>query len=295
MRIQRADHLGWCFGVRDAVRDARDAATRGPVTILGDLVHNPAVVESLRRDGVLTRHDPADVSTRRVLITAHGASRARMGQLRELGLEVQETTCPLVHKAHAALDALVARGLHPVIVGQRNHVEVRGMAEDHPGCDVILTEEDVDGLESRAGFGVVSQTTQPLGWVLRLVGRMRARFPGSEVVYRDTVCQPTKDRQEAAERLAAASTVVVVVGGRHSHNTRRLAETCRGGCSRVHHVENATELDPGWFGEGDRVGLTAGTSTPDEEIEAVEGWLRARAVALEGDGSRAREGAGATV
>jgi len=277
MTIQRASHLGWCFGVRDAVRDARDAATQGPVTILGDLVHNPAVVESLRHDGILTRHDPSDISTRRVLITAHGASRTRMGQLRNLGLDVQETTCPLVHKAHAALDAMVARGLHPVIVGQRNHVEVCGMAEDHPGCDVVLTEEDVDRMPARERFGVVSQTTQPLAWVLRLVARMRARFPASEVVYRDTVCQPTKDRQEAAERLARESTVVVVVGGRHSHNTRRLAETCRGLCPRVHHVENATELDPGWFGHGDRVGLTAGTSTPDEEIEAVEAWLRARA------------------
>lgn len=277
MTLQRASHLGWCFGVRDAVRDARAAATQGPVTILGDLVHNPAVVESLRHDGILTRHDPSDISTRRVLITAHGASRTRMGQLRNLGLDVQETTCPLVHKAHAALDAMVARGLHPVIVGQRNHVEVCGMAEDHPGCDVVLTEEDVDRMPARERFGVVSQTTQPLAWVLRLVARMRARFPASEVVYRDTVCQPTKDRQEAAERLARESTVVVVVGGRHSHNTRRLAETCRGLCPRVHHVENATELDPGWFWHGDRVGLTAGTSTPDEEIEAVEAWLRARA------------------
>ena len=274
MKIHRASHLGWCFGVRDAVRDARRAASQEPVTVLGDLVHNPAVVESLRRDGVLTLHDPADIATRRVLVTAHGASRVSLGRLRSMGLEVQETTCPLVRKAHAALDDLVARGFHPVIVGQRGHVEVRGMAEDHPGCDIVLTEEDVDRLEGRERFGIVSQTTQPVGRLHALADRIRGRFPGAEVVVRDTVCQPTKDRQSAAEALARTSTVVVVVGGRRSNNTRQLADTCRAWCPRVHQVEGARELEAAWFGEEDVVGVTAGTSTPDEVIGEVETWLR---------------------
>ena len=285
MKILRASHLGWCFGVRDAVRDARLAAAAGPVTMLGELVHNPAVVESLRLAGVVVRHDPAEVQTRRVLVTAHGASRARLGELRRLGHEVQETTCPLVRRAHASLDELVAMGFHPVIIGQRDHVEVRGMAEDHPGCDVVLTEEDVDRMEARPRMGVVSQTTQPVARVRGLVGRIRGRFPGSEVEFRDTVCQPTKDRQEAAEELARESTVVVVVGGRGSNNTLRLVETCKGGCGRVHHVEGAWELERGWFREGDTVGLTAGTSTPDSEIEGVESVLRGWAGAGQGDGT----------
>lgn len=273
MKILRASHLGWCFGVRDAVRDARLAAAAGPVTMLGELVHNPAVVESLRLAGVVVRHDPAEVQTRRVLVTAHGVSRARLGELRRLGHEVQETTCPLVHRAHASLDDLVSKGFHPVIIGQRDHVEVRGMAEDHPGCDVVLTEEDVDQMVPRTRFGVVSQTTQPVTRVRGLVARIRGRFRGSEVEFRDTVCQPTKDRQLAAEDLARGCTVVVVVGGRGSNNTLRLVETCKGGCRRVHHVEGAGELERAWFREGDTVGVTAGTSTPDWEIEAVEGVL----------------------
>jgi 4-hydroxy-3-methylbut-2-enyl diphosphate reductase len=274
MKLHRASHLGWCFGVRDAVRDAKLAATSGPVTILGELVHNPAVIEDLRQRGILTRHDPTDVTTQRVLITAHGASRRRMNALRELGLEVTETTCPLVHKAHAALDSLVRRGCHPVIIGQRNHVEVRGLAEDHPECDVVLSEAEIDALTPRPVFGVVSQTTQPIARVRELVQYLRTRFPDSLVHFRDTVCQPTKDRQQAAEDLAAVSTVVVVVGGRHSNNTRQLAATCGRFCARVHHVESAGELCPDWFNDEDRVGLTAGTSTPDDAIEAVETRLR---------------------
>lgn len=279
MKLHRASHLGWCFGVRDAVRDAQLAATSGPVTILGELVHNPAVIEDLRQRGILTRHDPADLTTQRVLITAHGASRHRINSLRELGLEVTETTCPLVHKAHAALDSLVRRGCHPVIIGQRNHVEVRGLAEDHPGCDIVLTEAEIDALPPRPIFGVVSQTTQPIARVRELLQHLKARFPEAEVHFRDTVCQPTKDRQQAAEDLAAACTVVVVVGGRHSNNTRQLAATCGKFCARVHHVESAEEISPDWFNAEDQVGLTAGTSTPDNVIESVEARLREIAAA----------------
>lgn len=273
MKLHRASHLGWCFGVRDAVRDAQHAAASGPVTILGELVHNPAVIESLRQNGVLTRHDPSDVTTERVLITAHGASRQRIQALKELGLQVSETTCPLVHRAHAALDSLVHQGCHPVIIGQRNHVEVRGLSEDHPGCDVVLSEADIDSMTHRPRFGVVSQTTQPIARVRELVQHLRTRFPDSEVRFRDTVCQPTKDRQRAAEELSAGSTVVVVVGGRHSNNTRQLVSTCQRFCARVHHVESADEIVPSWFNSEDIVGLTAGTSTPDDAIEAVEARL----------------------
>lgn len=279
MNIHRASHLGWCFGVRDALELARTEAASGPVTSLGELVHNPAVLEELRQHGVLTRHDPADIPTQRVLITAHGASRRRLADLNDRGFQVTETTCPLVHRAHAALDGLVRQGCHPVIIGQSGHVEVRGLAEDHPGCDIILSEDEVDALRERPLFGVVSQTTQPIARVHGLVARLRARFPASEVRFRDTVCQPTKDRQEAAVELARECDVVVVVGGPHSNNTRELVATCLAHCPRVHHVQGPAELSPAWFHTGDRIGLTAGTSTPDGMINAVETWLRQLAAA----------------
>ncbi len=287
MKIQRASHLGWCFGVRDAIQLAKSEASRGPVTALGELVHNPAVLEDLRRHGVLTRHDDRDIATQRVLVTAHGASRRRLDQLARLGLQVTEATCPLVHRAHAALDALVRDGFHPVIVGQRHHVEVRGLAEDHPHCDVVLTDSDIDALPPRPRFGVVSQTTQPAERVRTLVDRLRARFPATEVVCRDTVCQPTKDRQAAAAALARQCDVVVVVGGPHSNNTRELVATCSRHCPRVHHVQSPADLSPDWFSPDDRVGLTAGTSTPDETIDGVEDWLRRAAEHHPGQGSDA--------
>jgi len=263
-----------CFGVRDAIGLAQDRASAGPVTVLGDLVHNETVLTDLRNQGVLIRQDASDIPTREVLITAHGASDRRIEGLRRLGLTVTEATCPLVHRAHQALKKLVAAGYHPLVVGQAGHVEVRGLTEDHPGCEVILSEAEVDRLPERPRYGVVSRTTQPVTRVRELVQRLRDRFPGSEIRWIDTVCQPTKDRQEAAEALAGRCDVVLVIGGAHSNNTRRLVDTCRNRCERVHWLQTAEDLDPAWVRETDTVGITAGTSTPDTVIDAVESALR---------------------
>ena len=274
MNILKAEAMGMWYGVRAAIELARDRAAAGPVTVLGDLVHNETVLADLRARGVLIRQDAADIPTREVMITAHGASDHRKEALRQSGLTVIEATCPLVHRAHRALKNLVDAGCHPVVIGQAGHVEVRGLAEDHPGCDVVLTEEEIDRLPERPRYGVVSQTTQPVVRVKELVERLRWRFPGSEVRWIDTVCQPTKDRQTAAEDLAGRCDVVLVVGGRHSNNTRRLVETCRARCPRVHWLQTADDLDPSWVRDTDTVGITAGTSTPDGVIDALEEALQ---------------------
>ena len=273
MKILRAVELGMCFGVRDAITLAQRHAAVGPITILGELVHNETVLADLRRRGVLIRHDPADAPTRQVMITAHGASDQRLNEIRALGLQVIEATCPLVHRAHQALAGLVSEGFHPVVIGQRGHVEVRGLTEDYPGCDVILSETELEAVRVRPRFGVVSQTTQPVARVRELVGALRTRFPASEVRWIDTVCRPTKDRQAAAEDLALKCDVVVVIGGAQSNNTRELTTTCRRYCPRVHQVQSAAELRSDWFQVEDTVGLTAGTSTPDELIESIHTTL----------------------
>lgn len=187
---------------------------------------------------------------------------------------VLEATCPLVHVAHRAVHGLVRDGYHPVIIGKRGHVEVRGLTEDLDDFDIVLSEEDVEALRPRARFGVAAQTTQPIERVRHLCNLIRARFPESEVKFVDTVCQPTKLRQNAATDLARRVDVVIVIGGAHSNNTRELAETCRKQCARVHQVETAADIHAEWFGNCETVGVTAGTSTPDDVIRAVEARLR---------------------
>lgn len=263
-----------CFGVRDAIELALDVAARQPLTILGELVHNETVLDELRARSIQLRNEPGEVGTQTVMITAHGASEKRVSVVRGRGLSVLEATCPLVHAAHRAVAKLARDGFHPVIIGKRDHVEVRGLTEDLAEFDVVLTEDDVLQLQERQRFGVAAQTTQRIEHVRHLVALIRKRFPDAEVRFVDTVCQPTKLRQHAAVELAARCDVVVVIGGAHSNNTRELVASCGRHCARVHHVQKAEELRPEWFAAADTVGITAGTSTPDSLIAEVETWLQ---------------------
>lgn len=274
MKIIRAEHLGMCFGVRDAIALALETANHEPLTILGDLVHNETILAELRARGIQITQRPDNVPTRTVMVTAHGTSQQTLNQTRARGLNVLEATCPLVHVAHRSLAKLVASGAHPIIIGKRDHVEVRGMTDDLAEFDVVLSHEDVLKLCAHACFGVIAQTTQPIERVRELVQLIRQRFPQSDVRFVDTVCQPTKQRQHAAVELAQSSDVVVVIGGAHSNNTRELVATCSRHCQRVHHVQTANDLRAEWFSETDTVGITAGTSTPDNMIAAVELRLR---------------------
>ena len=209
------------------------------------------------------------------MVTAHGASERTLAGTRALNLDVVEATCPLVHAAHQAVATLRRNGYHPVIIGQRGHVEVRGLTEDLDDFDVVLDEKDVLALAEHPRIGIAAQTTQPIDKVRHLVALIRRRFPQSDVRFIDTVCQPTKQRQDAAVALARQSDVVIVVGGASSNNTRELVNTCSRHCSRVHHIQTETDLDPDWFLTARTVGITAGTSTPDEIVDRVEEWIRA--------------------
>jgi len=268
-----------CFGVRDAIALALQEATNQPLTVLGDLVHNETVLARLRSEGVQFQNDAGSVATARVMITAHGASNRKLAETRHRGLQVIEATCPLVHLAHRSLSTLVSDGFHPIIIGKRDHVEVRGMTEDLARFDVVLDESEVANLKERERFGVMAQTTQPIEKVRRLVQALRERFPKSEVRFMDTVCQPTKQRQHAAAELAKQCDVVVVIGGTHSNNTHELIKTCSQFCERAHHVQTADDLLPNWFNADDTVGITAGTSTPDSIISGIEQRLREFATA----------------
>jgi 4-hydroxy-3-methylbut-2-enyl diphosphate reductase len=277
VKIVRAQHLGMCFGVRDAIDLALERAGAGPLTVLGDLVHNSTVLARLQAKGIAIARDVADVKTLTVMVTAHGASERALDRTRTRGLEVVEATCPLVRVAHRAIKALLRDGYHPVIIGKRDHVEVRGLTEDLDAFDVVLAESDVLKLEPHPRIGIAAQTTQPLERVQRIVDLIRARFPDSDVLFFDTVCQPTKLRQNAAVELARQSDVVIVAGGADSNNTRELVRTCGRYCSRVHHVQTESDLRREWFRADDMVGITAGTSTPDEVIDRIEDHIRALA------------------
>ncbi len=270
MKIVLAEHFGMCFGVRDAIAQAVDLAEQGPLTILGELVHNPIVRERLRAQGVAEGSlDQSGATSGPVMITAHGASDAKRAAWREHGFQVVDGTCPLVRHAHDQLKRLVAAGYFPVVIGKVGHVEVRGLTEDFPEARVVDLPSDILKLPQRDRYGVISQTTQSIDRVRALVAEIERLHPTSEVRYVDTVCKPTKDRQSALRQLIDVAEVIVVVGGRESNNTRQLVETCRAADRRAFHIERPDELRSEWFDGISVVGLTAGTSTLRETIDAV--------------------------
>src|SRR5438477_11038418 len=268
MKVIVAEHFGICFGVRDAIAQAHALAREGSLTILGELVHNPIVREQLRAQGV-QEQSSADAVTRRVMITAHGTSDKQREALNKRGLEVGDGTCPLVRYAHDQLKRLVRAGYFPVVIGLADHVEVRGLVGDFVDAYVINEIADIRKLPPRRRYGIVSQTTQPIDRVRALVAEIARAHPNAKIRFADTVCKPTKDRQLALKKLIAAVEVIVVVGGRQSNNTRQLVETCRAAGKRALHIERPEELQSEWFRGVGVVGLTGGTSTLPETVEAV--------------------------
>lgn len=270
MKIIVAEHFGICFGVRDAIARAEEFTRQAPITILGELVHNPIVRERLRAQGAVEGSlDVMQVKSSRVMITAHGASNAQREKWRVAGFEMVDGTCPLVRYAHEQLKGLVAAGYFPVVIGKPGHVEVRGLTEDFPGAIVVETSQDVVKVPRRGRYGVISQTTQPIEHVRALVREIARRNPGAEVRFINTVCKPTKDRQTALRKLIATADAIVVVGGRGSNNTRQLVMTCRAAGRRAIHIERPEELVPTDFADVKIVGLTGGTSTLRETVAAV--------------------------
>ena len=208
-------------------------------------------------------------ATSQVMITAHGASDATREAWRNSGFAVADGTCPLVKHAHEQLRLLVSLGYFPIVIGRPDHVEVIGLTGDFPGAYVLEGEAGLSHLPYHERYGVISQTTQLLEKVHRLVETIRRLRPESEVRFTDTVCQPTKNRQNALRKLIAECDTIVVVGGRNSNNTLQLAAASTAAGCTVFHITTPDELDAEWFLNAHVVGLTAGTSTLKETVTAV--------------------------
>lgn len=269
MRVEVARFAGVCYGVERALKLAEEAAASGSeVHTLGPLIHNPQAVSALREQGVEVASTLDDAPRGTLVIRSHGVDPAIIDEARDKGLDVIDATCPHVSKAHEAAEELKRGGYTVVIVGEADHPEVEGIMA-HAGGNVLVVSaasELPDRLASRR-VGIVVQTTQSLSRLNEVVAAIMQR--ASEVRVFNTICSATGKRQQSAGELAENVDVMVVVGGHNSGNTTRLAEICLAVNPRVHHVETADELDPTWFQGAGSVGVTAGASTPDEQMQGV--------------------------
>jgi 4-hydroxy-3-methylbut-2-enyl diphosphate reductase len=203
------------------------------------------------------------------MITAHGAPQSLRERAEKHGYRVIDASCPLVLRVHKAVSELVGAGYHPVVIGQAEHVEVKGIVGDLKDYTAIRDSSEIRKLAGKKKIGIVSQTTQQIDFVRKLVDEIRQTYPDADVQFRDTVCRPTKDRQVAVRDLAKEVDLMIVVGGYNSSNTKKLKLVCDELGVKAFHIERASELRPEMFEGHEHVGITAGTSTPSEVIEEV--------------------------
>jgi 4-hydroxy-3-methylbut-2-enyl diphosphate reductase len=275
MEVILADKAGFCFGVQRAINTAFKAAGTGRVYCLGPLIHNPQEVERLRQAGVETVGDFASLGPGdSLIIRSHGVPPSVLAQAKEKGLNVIDLTCPFVAKAQQHAESLQREGYQVVVVGEKKHPEVQSIL-GYAGETAVVVEApgEVEEVRLEKRLGVVAQTTQSYGNFSEIVLRL-LRLSKELKVY-NTICSSTKERQDAARILASRVDVMIVVGGRNSANTSRLVSLCREEKKPVYHVEVVDEIRSEWFKGAERVGVTAGASTPSWVIEAVLKRLRA--------------------
>lgn len=274
MKVSLANALGTCFGVKDAINLAMDPEFKASLTIVGQLVHNTQVNESLKKNEVslVNGIDEIDnIKTKMVMITAHGASDSVKLKLQEKGFIVYDASCPLVMRVHKVIKSMVKDNYFPVVIGQEDHVEVKGIVGDLSEYLVINNEQDFDKLRKigKRKIGIVSQTTQQMEKVESMVAKIRAMDCIDEVEFVNTICQPTRDRQVAVRDLADQVDLMIVVGGYNSSNTKKLVQVCEEKGIEAHHIESPSQLNRDWFISKEHVGITAGTSTPEYVIKEV--------------------------
>ncbi len=275
MDVTIARHAGFCFGVQRAIDMAFKALdeTKGPIFSLGPIIHNPQVVGKMQEMGLKVVSDIREIGVGTVIFRSHGVNAEERDEAAKRNLTVVDATCPFVEKAHEYARKLDTEGYQIIVVGDPNHPEVLSILSYTRGRGVAVPSlEILEGVTLSQRVGVVSQTTQSFETFQSVITEIIRR--SRQVLIFNTICDATKIRQEESIRLAGESDCMVVIGGRNSANTRRLTELCSQVQPRTYHIETVDELKEKSFEGVEKVGVTAGASTPQWLIEPVVGYLK---------------------
>jgi len=276
MEIILAKSAGFCFGVRRAVNEVYAQIEKGemlPIYTYGPIIHNEEVVNDLKQKGVgiiQSAEELEALSEGTVIIRSHGVGRAVEEKIKNRGLRLIDMTCPFVKKIHRIADEQSRAGKTILIVGNKNHPEVQGIMG---WCNIpALTVEDASELENLpkdelASLCVVSQTTFSNKKFKNIVDLIQKK--GYNVYCVNTICNATRERQDEAAQIASQVDGMLVIGSSNSSNTQKLFEICKKECNRTHYIQTAEDLDQQWFLAAEKVGVTAGASTPNNIIEEV--------------------------
>jgi 4-hydroxy-3-methylbut-2-enyl diphosphate reductase len=268
VKIIRADHAGFCFGVKRAVELARSATEHSDkIQTLGELIHNPEVLEELSSKGIQAISAISQIQEGVVIIRAHGISQKKLAELQKKKIKIINASCPFVQKIHLEVSQFISQKIPVLILGRKNHPEMRAIIEDFPEVEVVqkISPQKLKKFQNQS-IGVLAQTTENPANFAKLISVLEKI--GAKIIPKNTICGATLERQKAAQILAEKVEAVVVIGGRKSNNTKKLFELA----SKIRPtfwIENETEIQAKDFTKFKKVGVTAGASTPENTIERV--------------------------
>ena len=281
MEVRLAKTAGFCFGVKRAVEtvyEQVEACKNEKIYTYGPIIHNDEVIKDLKSRGVevlRTEEELEKLEKGVVIIRSHGVPKRIYHILEERGIRCVDATCPFVKKIHKIVEKESRDGKQIVIIGDEKHPEVqgiRGWSENEVA--IVKTEEEAEALSFPEGIGVcvVSQTTFNYNKFKYLVEIISKKSYDINVL--NTICNATKERQTEAERIAKEADVMIVIGDKHSSNTQKLFEICHSACENTYYIQTLDDLDMNQLKSVQRVGITAGASTPNNIIEEVQSNVR---------------------
>lgn len=268
-KIKIAKSSGFCFGVKRAIELAEKVAEKnGKVYTFGPLIHNPQEVKRLAAEGIKVVEDYSKIKTGIIVLRTHGIEQEIHEKLsKRKNIKVIDATCPFVKRAQEIVKKLSGISDQIVIVGEKTHPEVIALVSYGKGrCVVVEDKKDVKKIKKTPVIHIVSQTTQSpkqFASIVELIAKI------SKVKIYNTICRATFDRQGSAEKLAKLVDIMIVIGGKNSGNTRRLYQICSQKV-KTYHIENVEEIKKSWFNSSNKVGITAGASTPNWIIENIK-------------------------
>jgi len=271
MKIILAPKTGFCFGVRRAFNMSLQALNNKPrpCQVLGPLVHNEYVVAELKNKGIRLVNSLNKLKAGTVIISAHGEDPKIIEKIGKIGLEMVDTTCPLVKKVQNLAKILRNKGCQVIIIGDRHHKEVKSIQATIGGIGIII-ESGKDPIKLKAKkklLAVIAQTTQNPESVKKIIRKLKNKF--KKVKFYNTLCPTVQNYQKEVKKLASKVDLLLIIGSKTSANTKRLVEIVRASRKSVYHIENAGQLEKRWFSNAKKVGVATGTSVPDWSTDEI--------------------------
>ncbi|MCK4336759.1 MAG: 4-hydroxy-3-methylbut-2-enyl diphosphate reductase [Candidatus Aminicenantes bacterium] len=268
MEIKIAKDCGLCYGVKRALRMARDTRkhTTGKVVTLGALIHNPQVISDLEKQAIFSIQSPDDTESGTVIIRSHGISPEIYERLKKKNIKIVDATCPIVQKIQQRVNNLTKEGEEIIIVGNKKHPESIGLIGYSRGKGIIIeSEEQAKKLPKRTKRAVLAQSTQDPFLFERIVAALKKRT--GELKIFNTICQSTQTQQKATSELAEEVDILFIIGGKNSSNTNKLYQVSKRILPNTYFIEKAEQITPEMLQGSKIIGLSGGASTPPEAIQ----------------------------